>query len=48
MSRSSLVWGPFSVVWGMALALCTLLMYRYKDKTAGWLFVAGTPAGRRL
>lgn len=45
MSRSSLVWGPFSVVWGMALALCTLLMYRYKDKTAGWLFVAGTLLG---
>ncbi len=45
MSRSSLVWGPFSVVWGLALALVTLLMYRYKDKTAGWLFVAGTLLG---
>ena len=45
MSRSSLVWGPFSVVWGMALALVTLLMYRYKDKSAAWLFVAGTLLG---
>ncbi len=45
MSRSSLVWGPFSVVWGLALALVTLLMYRYKDKSAAWLFVAGTLLG---
>lgn len=45
MSRSSLVWGPFSIVWGLAIALVTLLMYRYKDKSASWLFVAGTLLG---
>ncbi len=45
MSRSSVVWGPFSIVWGLALALVTLLLYRYKDKSASWLFVAGTLLG---
>ena len=45
MSRSSLVWGPFSIVWGLAIALVTLLLYRYKDKSASWLFVAGTLLG---
>lgn len=45
MSRSSLVWGPFSVVWGLAIALVTVLLYRYKDKPASWLFVVGTLLG---
>ena len=45
MSRSSVVWGPFSIVWGLALALVTVLLYRYKDKSASWLFVAGTLLG---
>lgn len=45
MSRSSLVWGPFSIVWGLAIALVTLLLYRYKDKSASWLFVTGTLQG---
>lgn len=45
MSRSSVVWGPFSLVWGIALALATKLLYRYKDKSVGFLFVAGTLLG---
>lgn len=45
MSRSSLVWGPFSIVWGLAIAMVTLLLYRYKDKPASWLFVVGTLLG---
>ena len=45
MSRSSLVWGPFSIVWGLAIALVTLLLYRYKDKSAMWLFLTGTLLG---
>lgn len=44
-SRSSLVWGPFSVVWGLAMALATLLLYRYKDRPASFLFAAGTLLG---
>jgi hypothetical protein len=30
MSRSSFVWGPFSIVWGVALAAATMLLYRYR------------------
>ncbi len=44
-SRSSLVWGPFSVVWGLALALFTKLLYRYKDRPASFLFVVGVFLG---
>ena len=33
MSRSSLVWGPFSVVWGLALALTTVLLRQNQDKS---------------
>ena len=45
MSRSSVVWGPFSIVWGLAIAAVTQLLYRYKDRPASWLFVAGTMLG---
>ena len=45
MSRSSVVWGPFSIVWGLAIAAVTQLLYRYKDKPASWLFVMGTLLG---
>ncbi len=44
-SRSSLVIGPFSVVWGLALALFTKLLYRYKDRSASFLFVVGVFLG---
>ena len=33
MSRSSVVWGPFSIVWGLAIALVTALLYKYKDRS---------------
>ena len=45
MSRSSLVYGPFSIVWGFACALFTLLLHRYQDKTDGQIFLAGTLLG---
>lgn len=45
MSRSSVVWGPFSIVWGLAIAAVTVLMYRYKDSSDGFLFAAGTFLG---
>ena len=45
MSRSSLVWGPFSVVWGFAVAAVTAMLYRYRDKSALFLFGAGTLLG---
>ena len=37
--------GPFSIVWGLAIAMVTQLLYRYKDKPASWLFVMGTLLG---
>lgn len=45
MSRSSLVWGPFSIVWGFAFAGVTLLLYRYKDRSDSFLFLTGTFLG---
>ena len=45
MSRSSVVWGPFSIVWGLAIALVTALLYRYKDKGDRFLFLTGTLLG---
>ncbi len=45
MSRSSLVWGPFSVVWGLAIALVTALLYRDRNKKESRLFLVGTLLG---
>ncbi len=45
MSRSSVVWGPFSIVWGLAIAAATLLLYKYRNKSEGLLFVIGTVLG---
>ena len=45
MSRSSLVWGPFSLVWGVAIAAASLLLYKYRDRSDRFLFLAGTFLG---
>ena len=45
MSRSSVVWGPFSIVWGLAIALVTALLYKYKDRSDSFLFGMGTFLG---
>ena len=45
MSRSSVVWGPFSIVWGLAIAVFTVLLYKYKDSSDRVLFFAGTVLG---
>ena len=45
MSRSSLVWGPFSVVWGLALAMTTVLLRQNQDKSDRYLFAFGTVLG---
>ena len=45
MSRSSVVWGPFSIVWGLAIALGTMMIYKYKDRDSGFLFWTGTLLG---
>ena len=45
MSRSSFVWGPFSIVWGLAIALATWFLYNYRDRSDGFLFAFGTFLG---
>ncbi len=45
MSRSSLVWGPFSVVWGIGLAGATLLLYKYRNRSSSFLFCVGVFLG---
>lgn len=45
MSRSSLVFGPFSIVWGFAFAGVTILLYKYKDRSESFLFLTGTFLG---
>ena len=45
MSRSSLVWGPFSVVWGLALVMATVLLRQEKEKSDRYLFAFGTVMG---
>lgn len=45
MSRSSVVWGPFSIVWGLAIMLATLALYNYRNRSDGFLFLFGTVLG---
>ena len=45
MSRSSVIYGPFSIVWGLGVAAITLLLYKYKDKSVVFLFFMGTVLG---
>lgn len=41
MNRSSLLYGPFSVVWGLGAVLLTLVLQRLEDKPDRHIFVAG-------
>lgn len=45
MSRSSVVWGPFSIVWGLAIAAITALLYKYRNRSDRFLFLVGTFLG---
>ncbi len=45
MCRSSVVWGPLGIVWGLAIALVTAMLYKYKDKSDSFLFIIGTLLG---
>ncbi len=45
MSRSSVVWGPFSIVWGLAIVMATLLLHRYRERPDRNIFLAGTLLG---
>lgn len=39
------MWGPFSLVWGVAIAAASLLLYKYRDRSDRFLFLAGTFLG---
>lgn len=45
MSRSSLVYGHFSVIWGFACSILTVMLYKYRDKSDRYLFLYGTVVG---
>ena len=45
MSRSSLVWGPFSVVWGLALVLAAVLLRGSERKSESHIFWFGVILG---
>jgi uncharacterized membrane protein len=45
MSRSGVVYGPFSLVWGLGCAVLTALLYRYRDKNDRHIFLIGTVLG---
>lgn len=45
MSRSSVVWGPFSIVWGLGIALFTAILYQHRNRSDSFLFIAGTVLG---
>ncbi len=45
MSRSSLVFGQLSIVWGFGLALATICLHRYKDKNVTFIFIVGSIMG---
>ncbi|MCI8299090.1 MAG: putative ABC transporter permease [Lachnospiraceae bacterium] len=45
MSRSSVVYGPFSLVWGFGVAGATILLYRYREHEDRYIFLAGTLLG---
>ncbi|MEQ2443994.1 putative ABC transporter permease [Pseudoflavonifractor sp. CLA-AP-H29] len=45
MSRSSLIYGAFSVVWGLGAVMFTAVLYKYKDRSDRYIFLAGTILG---
>ncbi len=45
MSRSSVVFGPFSFVWGIGAVLLTVSLIRLKDKNDRWVLLAGAILG---
>ena len=45
MSRSSVVYGTFSLVWGFGVAGITVLLYRYRNFEDRYIFLAGTLLG---
>lgn len=45
ISRSSLIYGPFSLVWGLGAVLLTMAFHRMDDQGAARIIMAGTVLG---
>lgn len=45
MSRSSVVFGDFSIVWGLGCAMLTWILYKYREQSDRRLFLLGTILG---
>ncbi len=45
MSRSSLLYGQFSVIWGAGATLMTVLLHRLKSRDDRYIFICGTVLG---
>ena len=45
MSRSSVVYGPFSIVWGLGCVLLTAILYQYRNRSDRYIFLFGTVLG---
>lgn len=45
MSRSSVVWGQFSIVWGLGATLFTAVLYRHRHSSDATVFLLGTVLG---
>ena len=45
MSRSSVVYGPFSIVWGLGCVMLTAILYKYRECNDRHIFLAGTVLG---
>ncbi len=45
MSRSSVVYGPFSIIWGFGCAVLTGMLYKYRKRNDRYIFIYGTVLG---
>lgn len=45
MNRSSVLYGPFSFVWGLGAVVLTVTLYPLRDKPDRWIFLAGFVVG---
>ena len=45
MSRSSLLYGPLSVVWGLGCVLLTIVLYGLREKSDRYIFIGGALLG---
>ena len=45
MSRSSVLYGPFSIVWGIGVVVLTMMLHKYRDREDRYIFIFGTVVG---